>query len=136
MKNRNHPIYASDIRKAGKERDYYGFDEWSETRINPILGNAVLEVFPRSFGPVLKIGERGELEWMKTRWGLPGPHASGGAPVTDDRVGAGCACEACFPRAPLRTDLCRRAQYAQRQIALSGIRQAGDFPVMDHKTLR
>ena len=38
--------YASDIRKAGIEKDYYGFDEWSETRINPILGNAVLEVFP------------------------------------------------------------------------------------------
>ncbi len=33
--------YASDIRKAGLERDYYGFDEWSETRINTIL-----EVFP------------------------------------------------------------------------------------------
>ena len=47
--------YASDIRKAGKERDYYGFDEWSETRINPMLGNAVLEVFPKSFGPVTRM---------------------------------------------------------------------------------
>lgn len=77
--------YASDIRKAGKERDYYGFGEWSETRINPILGNTVLEVFPKSFGPVLKIGESGELEWMKMRWGLPGPPQFGSAPVTNIR---------------------------------------------------
>lgn len=77
--------YASDIRKAGKERDYYGFDEWSETRINPLLGNAVLEVFPKSFGPVLKSGEGGELEWTKMRWGLPGPPQFGSAPVTNVR---------------------------------------------------
>ena len=77
--------YASDIRKAGKERDYYGFDEWSETRINPMLGNAVLEVFPKSFAPVLKLGESGELEWSKMRWGLPGPPQFGSAPVTNIR---------------------------------------------------
>lgn len=77
--------YASDIRKAGKEKDYYGFEEWSETRINPVLGNAVLEVFPKSFGPVLKMGENGELEWTKMRWGLPGPQSAGGAPVTNIR---------------------------------------------------
>lgn len=77
--------YASDIRKAGKERDYWGFDEWSETRINPMLGNAVLEVFPKSFGPVLKLGEGGELEWGKMRWGLPGPPQFGSAPVTNIR---------------------------------------------------
>ncbi|MBK6704523.1 MAG: hypothetical protein IPG56_12750, partial [Caulobacteraceae bacterium] len=50
--------YASDIRKAGLERDYYGFDEWSETRINPILGNAILEIFPKSFGPILKLNDK------------------------------------------------------------------------------
>ncbi len=77
--------YASDIRKAGKARDYYGFDEWSETRINPLLGNAALEVFPKSYGPVLKLGESGELEWMKMRWGLPGPPQTGHAPVTNIR---------------------------------------------------
>lgn len=77
--------YASDIRKAGKERDYWGFDEWSEARINPMLGNAVLEVFPKSFGPVLKLGESGELEWAKMRWGLPGPPQFGSAPVTNIR---------------------------------------------------
>ncbi len=59
--------YASDIRKAGKERDYYGFDEWSETRINPILGNAVLEVFPKSWGPVIKLNEAGPSSWETLR---------------------------------------------------------------------
>ncbi len=77
--------YASDIRKAGLEKDYYGFDEWSETRINPVLGNAVLEIFPKSFGPVLKRNAKGELEWAKMRWGLPGPPQFGGAPVTNIR---------------------------------------------------
>jgi putative SOS response-associated peptidase YedK len=77
--------YASDIRKAGLEKDYWGFDEWSETRINPVLGNAVLEVFPKSFAPVLKLGEGGELEWKKMRWGLPGPPQFGSAPVTNIR---------------------------------------------------
>ena len=77
--------YASDIRKADLERDYYGFDEWSETRINPILGNAVLEVFPKSFGPVIRRGNDAKLEWAKMRWGLPGPSQFGGAPVTNIR---------------------------------------------------
>ena len=77
--------YASDIRKAGLEKEFYGFEEWSETRINPVLGNAVLEVFPKSFGPVLKLGESGKLEWAKMRWGLPGPPQFGGAPVTNIR---------------------------------------------------
>lgn len=77
--------YASDIRKAGLEKEYYGFDEWSETRITPLLGNALLEVFPKSLGPVLKLGEGGQLEWMKMRWGLPGPPQFGSAPVTNIR---------------------------------------------------
>lgn len=77
--------YVSDIRKAGLEKDYWGFDEWSDTRINPILGNAVLEVFPKSFGPVLKRNHKGELGWAKMRWGLPGSPQFGGAPVTNIR---------------------------------------------------
>jgi putative SOS response-associated peptidase YedK len=77
--------YASDIRKAGLERDLYGFEEWSETRINPLLGNAVLEVFPKSFGPVIRTGDDGTLRWDKMRWGLPGPPQYGGAPVTNIR---------------------------------------------------
>lgn len=72
--------YASDIRKAGLEFEYYGFQEWSETRIN-----AVLEVFPKSVGPVLRLGETGTLVWDRMRWGLPGPPQFGGAPVTNIR---------------------------------------------------
>jgi len=77
--------YASDIRKAGRERDYWGFDEWSETRINPVLGNAVLEVFPKSYAPILKPNDSGKLEWQKRRWGLPGPPKAGSVPVTNIR---------------------------------------------------
>lgn len=72
--------YASEIRKAGKEREYYGFDEWSETRINTIL-----EVFPKSVGPIIRAGQNGALEWGRMRWGLPGPSSMGGAPVTNIR---------------------------------------------------
>lgn len=72
--------YASDIRKAGMERDYYGFEEWSETRINSIL-----EVLPKSIGPVVRLNDAGVLEWSRMRWGLPGPPQFGGAPVTNIR---------------------------------------------------
>lgn len=72
--------YASDIRKAGAERDVYGFDEWSETRVN-----AVLEVFPKSIGPVIHTRASGTLAWARMRWGLPGPASTGGAPVTNIR---------------------------------------------------
>jgi putative SOS response-associated peptidase YedK len=72
--------YASDIRKAGMEKEYYGFEEWSETRIN-----TVLEVFPKSIGPVIKLNDAGQKEWASMRWGLPGPPQFGGAPVTNIR---------------------------------------------------
>lgn len=72
--------YASDIRKAGLEREVYGFDEWSETRINTIL-----EVFPKSFAPVLRTLPDGTHERHKMHWGLPGPASTGGAPVTNIR---------------------------------------------------
>lgn len=82
--------YASDIRKAGMEREYYGHDEWSETRISPMLGNAVLEVFPKSQAPIVRNrwidGKRtDEREWQTMRWGLPGPPQFGSAPVTNIR---------------------------------------------------
>jgi putative SOS response-associated peptidase YedK len=72
--------YASDIRKAGLERDYYGFEEWSETRINTIL-----EVFPKSVGPVILTGANGGRIWSRMRWGIPGPVSMGAAPVTNIR---------------------------------------------------
>lgn len=72
--------YASDIRRAGLEREFYGFEEWSETRINIVLG-----VFPKSIGPVIVKRADGALGWRKMRWGLPGPASTGGAPVTNIR---------------------------------------------------
>jgi putative SOS response-associated peptidase YedK len=72
--------YATDIRKAGLERDYYGFEEWSETRIEPVL-----EVFPDRIGPVIRAREGGGREWVAMRWGLPGPSSLGAAPVTNVR---------------------------------------------------
>jgi putative SOS response-associated peptidase YedK len=72
--------YASDIRKTGLEREFYGFEEWSETRIN-----TVLEVFPKSTGPVIVRREDRALKWQRMRWGLPGPVATGQAPVTNIR---------------------------------------------------
>ncbi|MBX3429724.1 MAG: SOS response-associated peptidase family protein [Hyphomonadaceae bacterium] len=72
--------YASDIRKAGLEREYYGFEEFSENRINTIL-----EVFPKSIGPVIHPNEDEQLQWSRMRWGLPGPPQFGGAPVTNIR---------------------------------------------------
>jgi putative SOS response-associated peptidase YedK len=72
--------YASDIRKAGLEREFYGFEEWSETRINTIL-----EVFPKSVGPVIRLNDSGQKQWASMRWGLPGPASTGGAPVTNIR---------------------------------------------------
>lgn len=77
--------YAADIRKAGLEKEFYGFEEWGETRITPLLGNALLEVFPKSIGPVIVRAESGALEWRRMRWGLPGPATMGGAPVTNVR---------------------------------------------------
>lgn len=72
--------YAADIRKAGLAREYFGFEEWSETGINTIL-----EVFPKSLGPVLVRRAEGALVWKAMRWGLPGPASTGGAPVTNIR---------------------------------------------------
>jgi putative SOS response-associated peptidase YedK len=73
--------YASDIRKAGLEAEYYGFEEWSETRIK----NTILEVFPDRVGPVIRQRADGSREWTPMRWGLPGPASTGGAPVTNLR---------------------------------------------------
>lgn len=77
--------YASDIRKADLQQEVYGFEEWNETRIIPLLGNAVLEVFPKSFGPVITRMGDGSNKWSKMRWGLPGPPQFGSAPVTNIR---------------------------------------------------
>lgn len=72
--------YASDIRKTGLEFEIYGFEEFSEARIN-----SVLEVFPKSLGPVIRLRDDGAKELVSMRWGLPGPPQFGGAPVTNIR---------------------------------------------------
>ncbi len=72
--------YASDIRKADLEAEIYGYSEWSETRIN-----SVLEVFPKSIAPIIRLRADGAREWTSMRWGLPGPPQFGGAPVTNIR---------------------------------------------------
>ncbi|HVK79550.1 MAG TPA: SOS response-associated peptidase family protein [Verrucomicrobiae bacterium] len=72
--------YASDIRKANLEREYWGFEEWSETG-----KNIVLEVFPDRIGPVIRKRVDGTMEWAAMRWGLPGPQQFGSLPVTNLR---------------------------------------------------
>jgi putative SOS response-associated peptidase YedK len=71
--------YASDIRKAGLEGEYFGFEEFSHTRI------PVIEAFPDRPAPVIRQREDGKREWVSMRWGLPGPSAHGQAPVTNIR---------------------------------------------------
>ncbi|MEJ0059158.1 MAG: SOS response-associated peptidase family protein [Terricaulis sp.] len=66
--------YRNDIRKAGRERHYYGFDEFSETP---------LEIYPDVLAPIIRI--RGEAPiWQAMRWGFPSPEA-GKRPVTNVR---------------------------------------------------
>lgn len=107
--------YASDIRKAGVERDYYGFEEWSETRLN-----VVLEVFPKSIGPIIRLDAGGNREWSRMRWGLPGPQSTGGAPVTNIRnIKSPALATAAWPRAPMSCALHSiqrvRGRFAERR---------------------
>jgi putative SOS response-associated peptidase YedK len=45
----------------------------------------VLEVFPKSVGPVIGKRKDGALGWTRMRWGLPGLVSTGGAPLTNIR---------------------------------------------------
>lgn len=75
--------YACDIAKAPAWlRKLHGFDdeEWSETRINPVL-----EIFPDQYAPIVRRREGGGVEWVRMRWGLPGPAQVAGPPVTNVR---------------------------------------------------
>jgi putative SOS response-associated peptidase YedK len=68
--------YLNDIRKAGLERRYYGFEEFSETP---------QDIFPGLLAPVIAMGPNGP-EWTAMRWGFPPPpNAAGGRPVTNVR---------------------------------------------------
>lgn len=79
--------YAADIRKYGLSHEIYGYEGWSETRIDPKLhvANSPLEIFPKSVGPVVRQRADGAREVVPMRWGLPGPSSMGGAPVTNIR---------------------------------------------------
>lgn len=56
--------YQSDIRKAGRERDYYAFDEFSETP---------RDIYPDVLAPVVRARLDGAREWQVMRWGFPPP---------------------------------------------------------------
>ena len=118
---------ASDIRKAGLELEFYGFEEWSETRIN-----VVLEVFPKSFAPIIQLDENGAKRWSRMRWGLPGPSSMGGAPVTNIRNVASPHWPPTGTSAPLPGPVLGvqrvRGQFAQRRESVALVRAAGSIP--------
>jgi hypothetical protein len=52
--------YPSDIRKAGQEKEYFGFDKGCEACINPIL-----EDFPKVVALIINLEESGEPKWNR-----------------------------------------------------------------------
>jgi putative SOS response-associated peptidase YedK len=68
--------YQNDIRKAGREREYYGFDEFSEIP---------LDIYPDRLAAVITQREDGGKEWRAMRWGFPPPPNVVGRPVTNVR---------------------------------------------------
>jgi putative SOS response-associated peptidase YedK len=63
--------YRNDIRKAGRAFEVYGFDEFSETRIEPDLLALPQDVFPDRFAAVAIPGAGGRPELTAMRWGFP-----------------------------------------------------------------
>jgi putative SOS response-associated peptidase YedK len=72
--------YRNDIRKLGASREFYGFEEFSETKLQ--FDNLPSDVYPDRMGVVLRKGDR-EIEASSMRWGFPPP--SGTRPVTNVR---------------------------------------------------
>lgn len=68
--------YQNDIRKAGREREYYGFDEFSEIP---------LDIYPDSVTGVIRLNRDGERSWVAMRWGFPPPPKAAPRPVTNVR---------------------------------------------------
>src|SRR5688572_29121284 len=69
-------LYRNDIRKAGREREYYGYEEFSETP---------LEIYPDMLAPVIGLRKDGSKGWTSMRWGFPPPENLGKRPVTNIR---------------------------------------------------
>jgi putative SOS response-associated peptidase YedK len=68
--------YQNDIRKAGRERDYYGFDEFSEIP---------LDIYPDTLTPVIRARRDHVPEWRAMRWGFPPPPNARARIVTNIR---------------------------------------------------
>jgi len=56
--------YPSDIRKAGQEKEYFGFDKGCEACIKPILEDFP-EDFPKVVGLIISLEESGEPNWNR-----------------------------------------------------------------------
>jgi putative SOS response-associated peptidase YedK len=80
--------YRNEIRKAGRQLELFGFEEFSQTRIRQRLAGRRLtpaeDVFPDRPALVIRAGGGGP-EPAIMRWGLPGPSKFGAAPVTNVR---------------------------------------------------
>ncbi|MBI1251545.1 MAG: SOS response-associated peptidase [Alphaproteobacteria bacterium] len=68
--------YQNDIRKAGREREFYGFDEFSEIP---------LDIYPDSLTGIITLNADGEPQWRAMRWGFPPPPKAVQRPVTNVR---------------------------------------------------
>ncbi|HVY86113.1 MAG TPA: SOS response-associated peptidase family protein [Caulobacterales bacterium] len=69
-------LYRNDIRKAGRERAYYGYEEFSETP---------QEIYPDVLAPVIGVRQDGSLGWTSMRWGFPPPEKLARRLVTNVR---------------------------------------------------
>ena len=63
--------YRNDIRKAGREMELYGYEEFSETRIEIRFADLAQDMFPDRLGLVARLDEKGVLTPDLMRWGFP-----------------------------------------------------------------
>lgn len=66
--------YIASVQKLGLAEEIFGFEPWSETK---------LEIFPDRMAPVVRF-EDGGSTWREMRWGMP-PFKGGSAPITNIR---------------------------------------------------
>lgn len=66
--------YRNDIAKSGRQFEFYGYEEFSETKIKMRLGDAAApktDVYPDRMGLVARLNDNGALEPDLMRWGFP-----------------------------------------------------------------